>query len=423
MTKNYIKMNDNKNYLSLGNIINTIKNISNNKSTAMQSEVFCSIFGLNNINNTTINNYCIGIRAIALEYKKIYIDLNKKYEKDKDVFIDIILSLISILDDKIYVKDDNSLNLINNNENLDKVCKELEIIISNDEHIEKDFIKEETNYEKIIKYLTYAILSNQQPIYVQAINININKQELAEYLKVKLYWGESYINSLIELSRKNNMYACAELGSLEFDGYISGEKNFKKCYEYYYKAAQKNHPKGCWMVANLMLTKRVEYDFETMWNYLQKAIELGSAAAYNTLGLCYLKGINKENEVNIEKAKYYFNLATEQGYVFAFNNLGKILENDGNIEEAIKYYKISADMNEGWALNKVGEYYRKKGDLKTALIYYTKSIETPISERVKYGYYNLAKYYYENGCKDANIEKNEELAKHYYKLANDCIKE
>ena len=176
MTKNYIKMNDNKNYLSLGNIINTIKNISNNKSTAMQSEVFCSIFGLNNINNTTINNYCIGIRAIALEYKKIYIDLNKKYEKDKDVFIDIILSLISILDDKIYVKDDNSLNLINNNENLDKVCKELEIIISNDEHIEKDFIKEETNYEKIIKYLTYAILSNQQPIYVQAINININKQ-------------------------------------------------------------------------------------------------------------------------------------------------------------------------------------------------------------------------------------------------------
>lgn len=275
----------------------------------------------------------------------------------------------------------------------------------------------------MVKYLSYAILDNKQPIYTQAINININKLELAEYLKVKLYWGESYINSLIELSRKNNMYACAELGSLEFDGYVSGKKDYKKCYDYYFKAAQKNHPKGCWMVANLMLTKRVEYNFEIMWNYLQKAIELGSAAAYNTLGLCYLRGINKENEINIEKAKYYFNLATDQGYVFAFNNLGKICENEGNEEEALKYYKISADMNESWALNKVGEYYRKKGDYKKALIYYTKSIETPISERVKYGYYNLAKYYYENGCEEAGIEKNELLSKEYYKLAQNCVKE
>lgn len=423
MTKNYIKMNDNKNYLSLGNIINVIKNISNNKTNAMQTEVFCSIFGINNINATTINNYCIGIRAIALEYKKIYIDLNNKYQKDKTAFIDIILSLISILDDKVYTKDNNSLDLINENENLNKVCIELEKIIINDEHISNDFIKEESNYEKIIKYLSYAILNNKQPVYTQSINININKQELAEYLKVKLYWGESYINSLIELSRTNNMYACAELGSLEFDGYISGKRDFKKCYEYYLKAAQKDHPKGCWMVANLMLTNRVEYDFDTMWKYLLKAIELGSAAAYNTLGLCYLRGINNENKVDIEKAKYYFNLATDAGYVFAFNNLGKIAEDNNDLDTAIKYYEISADMNESWALNKVGEYYRKKGDLKKAFIYYTKSIETPISERVKYGYYNLAKYYYENGCPEANIEKNENLAKEYYTLANNCIKE
>ena len=29
------------------------------------------------------------------------------------------------------------------------------------------------------------------------------------------------------------MYACAELGALEFDGLISGQKNYEKSYEYY----------------------------------------------------------------------------------------------------------------------------------------------------------------------------------------------
>ena len=55
MKKYYIKMNNNKNYLSLGNVISTIKSVSNNKN-AMQIEIFCSIFDENNINVTTVNN-------------------------------------------------------------------------------------------------------------------------------------------------------------------------------------------------------------------------------------------------------------------------------------------------------------------------------------------------------------------------------
>ena len=70
MKKNYLKMNNN-NCVSLGNIISVIKKISNNNS-AMQTEIFCSIFGVNDINATTVNNYCIGIRAIGVEYKNIF---------------------------------------------------------------------------------------------------------------------------------------------------------------------------------------------------------------------------------------------------------------------------------------------------------------------------------------------------------------
>ena len=413
MKRNYIKMNDNDNYLSLGNVINTIKKVSNNKN-AMQTELFYTIFNVNNVNATTINNYCIGYRAIGLEYKRIFIDLKRKFEQDKEIYINIILGILSIMDDVIYVKDVSSLELINTNKKLNEVIKELLIIAQNDKHIEKETInsiKKLNNYEAFIELLNYSILENNQPVYTQSINIKINREELNEYLKIKLYYGESYINSLIELSRKDNMYACAELGSLEFDGYISGKPNYKKCYDYYYKAALKDHPKGCWMVANLMLTGRVKLEFDTMWKYLNKSIELGSFAGYNTLGLCYLRGINKQNKKDLNEARKNFQISAEHGYVFAFNNLGKTYEEEGNIEEAIKYYKVSADMNECWALNKVGEYYRKNKDLKTAFIYYSKAIETPITERIKYPFYNLAKYYYENGCEEANIKKDINKAK------------
>ena len=82
MEKKFVKMNDNKNYVSLGNLFNIIKKYSKVSASAMQSEIFCSLFNLNDINKTTVNNYLIGYRAIGLEYKKIYLDLKNKYEKD-----------------------------------------------------------------------------------------------------------------------------------------------------------------------------------------------------------------------------------------------------------------------------------------------------------------------------------------------------
>ena len=100
---------NNNNCVSLGNIISVIKKISNNNS-AMQTEIFCSIFGVNDINATTVNNYCIGIRAIGVEYKNIF---ENSYNNDE--LLPNIVSLISILDNKIYCVNEESLELINNN--------------------------------------------------------------------------------------------------------------------------------------------------------------------------------------------------------------------------------------------------------------------------------------------------------------------
>ena len=62
MKKCYIRMNGNSNYLSLGNVIDLIKRVSNNTS-ASQTEIFCTIFNINDVNATTISNYCIGINS------------------------------------------------------------------------------------------------------------------------------------------------------------------------------------------------------------------------------------------------------------------------------------------------------------------------------------------------------------------------
>ena len=348
------------------------------------------------INPTTVNNYCIGIRAIGLEYKKTYMDLKEKYLVDREVYIDIVLSLISLLDEHIYVKDNNSLEIINTNNNLKKLCVELINLAKNDESISKEYISNYENlfnrslYECIIELISYCVLENTQPLYTQNINIIFNEEELKEYMKIKLYEGVSYINSLIILSKKNNMYACAELGSLEFSGLIDGKKNYYKSYNYYKIAADKDHPKGCYMVAYLILNKKVKESFEVMWKYLLKSVDLGSAAGYNTLGRCYQLGVTPQKETNIEKAKYYYTLSSELGYTFAFNNLGYLQKDE---EEAIKYYKTSADMGNSWACNKVGEYYRKKGKLDTAYFYYKKALEAPVYERNKWASINIKKYF------------------------------
>lgn len=406
---------NNNNCISLGNIISVIKKVSNNNS-AMQVEIFCSIFGINNINATTVNNYCIGIRAIGVEYKNMFECIYNTNE-----YINNILSIVSILDNKVYSNKDEYLNIINNSSKLKLVIDELFKIALIDEDIEDiNVFKKENQFETIKSFLYYAILINKQPVYTQTTNIKFDKHELNEYMKVKLYWGESYITSLINLANKNNVYACAELASLEFDGEVSGKVDYDKAYYYYMKSANKNHPKGCWMIANLMLTGRCNYDFDTMWKYLKKSIELGSAAGYNTLGLCYLSGNNIEKKVDREKARYYFDIASNLGYVFSFNNIGRMYEEEGDIDNAIKYYQISADMLNSWALNKMGEYYRKNNDLKRAYFYYTKAIDCPIKERNKYAYYNLAKYYYENGCKELNIKENKCLASKYYEIFNNA---
>lgn len=398
MKKRYIKMNE-KNILSLGNICNCIKEVSCGKS-AMQKEIFCVLFNTNDINNSTVNNYIIGIRAIGVLYKKVYIDLYNKYKEDKNIFCDIVINIISLLDEKIYNINEDKIDFINNNYNFNNLCIKILDICNKDNSLSEDFVNKLNNfvkhnnlYDMFVLALYHSIVINKQPIFVTDVNVSFNKKELENYMKVKLYEGVSYVSSLILLSKNKNMYACAEIGSLAYDGLINGNADYNMAYKYYLIAADKGHPKACYMIANLIYKGFVKENVNIMWKYLNKGIKLGSNAAINLKGLCYLNGVNPKNIINKNKAIEYFNEASKSGYAFAYNNLGYIYEKDNDMNKAIEYYKISADLGNSWALNKMGEYYRNKGDMETAYLYYTMSNDAPINERCKWAKYNLEKYF------------------------------
>ena len=76
----YIKLNDNDNHLSLGNLLKEIKNNSINKSSAIQTELFCIIFNIDNISETTVNHYCTGYRNIGNDYKQIYLNYKNRLQ-------------------------------------------------------------------------------------------------------------------------------------------------------------------------------------------------------------------------------------------------------------------------------------------------------------------------------------------------------
>ena len=138
MERKYVKLNDNYSHLSLGNVISVIKDESKNKNSAIQSEVFCTLFNIDYMNESTVNNYCIGSRSIGNDYKQIYINLKKQYEKDNNIFIDIVCNILSIINGSIY--DLKKISAINEQLSLKSICNKLYNISKNDFYVPKDTI-------------------------------------------------------------------------------------------------------------------------------------------------------------------------------------------------------------------------------------------------------------------------------------------
>ena len=437
MSKTFIKLNNNDYHLSIGNLFRIIKEMSSNKTAALQSELFCILFNVKDINDTTVNNYCVGARSIGDAYKQIFINKEKEYAKDSNAFTEIIINILNVIDGKIYLNITDKIDFINNNKSIVNLCNNLYNLAKNDKQVSIDFIKKINNYIKSSKYynalselLIYIVLAKKQPIYEEDLkkevienilnDTSISASSLQEYLSIKLREGINYDYSMKKLASSGNAYANYELGTDEYYGHQTGYPRYSKALDYLKVAAELNHASANYIVGRIyvegLIGNKSKEDLIKGYNYLIKADQLGNIAAANLIGNMYLKGILPCKK-NVSKAIEYYKKASDANYVYAFNNLGTIAENNKEIKKAYEYYQKSADLGESWACNKIGLYYKKNNNIKKAYDYFNKAIDTNYHTLYYYAYYNLAKYFYLNG--NQGVEKNIKKAKEYFNIASD----
>lgn len=430
MKKQYIKMNNNDEHLSLGNLFRVVKDSSKNKTSALQSELFCILFDLESINDTTVNNYCVGCRGIGSSYKQIYLNKEKRYNKDINEFTDNIIGLLSIVDGVIYKSINNKIDFINNNDSARVIASKLYNLAKNDKQIIKEFtnklfmlIDDNKIYECLVEELLFIVLHKKQPVYEDELKVevfedvlrdtSISSISLQEYLSLKLREGINYDYSMKKLAEAGNAYANFEIGSNEYYGFFAGYPRYNVALEYLEKAASMDHASANYMIGNMYIRELLgngsNLELEKGYSYLEKSYKLGNVAASNLIGNMYSKGIYPL-EKDLDKAIEYYKKAADNNYAYAINNLGKIEEEKGNVDEAYEYYFKSALLGESWACNKVGEYYRLiKLDMEQAYYYYNKSLESNCRTVCYYAYYNLAKYFYKNGTDKVEKDNNKYL--------------
>ena len=442
MKKQYIKMNIDDNYLSLGNLFRLIKELSQNKISAMQTELFCTLFQIDEINDTTVNNYVTGYRGIGGEYKQRIVYLYKRYNDDKDVFNDICLSIISIMDGVVY-RDINDLNeFINNNNRFIDLINRLYNICKNDNNVNSDlvsciyrYITNKNYYSAFVEMFRYIVLENKQPLYEEDLkkevidtvlqDTYISANDLEKYLSLKLKESINYEFTLKKMALDGNAYAAFEMASLEYNGYLKGYPRYEEAYRYLSIASKSNHPGALYMIGNMYykgyIGNNSNEDYEKGYKYLVKAKELGNIAACNVLGLYYYNGINPLKK-NINKALELFKIGADNNYAYSYNNLGKYYELNKEYNKAIDCYEKSASLGESWACNKVGEIYRKgiwlDKDLKKAYYYYNQAILVNHRVLCYYAYYNLGVLYYV-GDIESNISKDMDKAIDCLEIASD----
>lgn len=427
--KNFIRMNVDDNYLSLGNLFRIIKEKADTNNTFWQPTLFSIIFDTDDIADSTINNYCTGLRAINPKYKKYITNLKIKFEKNNEVLIPILSKILNLVKSENIVYE--NIEQINNCENLKKICQRLYYISKNDIGVDNNLSIElykllENNdlYNFFAIVLFYVVLDNKQPIFYNNVlnkiieeniyDTNISMKDIQDFIAIQLSSWTYSMRTIKELVESKNPLACFEIGSLEYSGIITGKPRYEKAYEYYKIAADNNHPIANWVIGHLyysgLIGNKEKRDMYLAIKYFNKSRKLNCSYSYNSFGLMYLNGNMKHIEKNKLKAIQYFEKAIELDNVYAYNNLGKIYENDGNTSKAYEYYKKAASLGESWALNKLGEFYRKgiavKKDLKKAFEYYTKSSEATIYTLCHWSKYNLAKYYYKDGNLECGIEKD-----------------
>lgn len=429
MKKNFIRLNINDNYLSFGNFFRILKEESNNSASFWQADLFSIIFNTASIADSTVNNYCTGFRAINSTYKNYIKNLKSEYMQNTNVLLPIFSELLKLVDINAPAK--ITISSFNSNEKMYHICTRLYSISKNDSDITTNLsnrlysnLTNNDLYNFIAEVLFYTVLDKKQPINIdenlntiiekKIYDTNISVNDIEDFINIQLTSGIWSIRGIYELARHGNPFACFEMASMECYGIITGNARYEKAYDYYQIAAKANHPTANWAIGYLYYEGHIgtksKHDMYLALKYFNKARKLNCANAYTSIGNILLLGNIPHIPKNEEKAIEMFKIAADMGHVYAFNNLGKIYEARNDLNLAFDYYMKSANLGDSWAQNRVGEFYRigKIGNknLQKAFDYYTLSSESPKFTLCNWSKYNLAKYFYKDGCLEIGIHKD-----------------
>ncbi len=269
MAKNpFIRLNTNDNYLSLGNVFRIIKEFSNYHNTFWQPTLFAVIFGTDEIADSTVNNYCTGLRAIHPKYKSTFMKIKNDYKNDKTIFITIIGKILQLIENPEVTIEALTIEKINKNEKWKHICDRLYSISKNDSDVSillsNELYKNLENgnfYNFFVQVLFYVILEKKQPIFLhEKVNevieksiyeTNISLLSIQDFLKIQLNSGIWSIRGIQQLAKRNNPFACFEMASMEYYGFITGRTRYEEAYNYYKIAADYHHPVANWAIGYL----------------------------------------------------------------------------------------------------------------------------------------------------------------------------
>ena len=107
-----------------------------------------------------------------------------------------------------------------------------------------------------------------------------------------------------------------------------------------------------------------DYNPDETFRLMNRAVELGSDAALNGLGFCYLYGVGTERD--LEKAVSLFQDAAKKGVAKAFFHLGTCYDHgiffEANPDQAACYFDKAANSGDIEAATLVAGYYLRKAD-------------------------------------------------------------
>ena len=133
--KKFIRLNVNDNYLSFGNVFRIIKEETNTSQMFLQSDLFSIIFNTYNVADSTVNNYCTGLRAINPKYRNYFKEMKIKFEQDKNVFILTIGKILELIEIEEINADNITLAQINTSSKLKHICNRLYSLSKNDSDV------------------------------------------------------------------------------------------------------------------------------------------------------------------------------------------------------------------------------------------------------------------------------------------------